>query len=385
MTCTPGTLFNVGDFIFPVHNHGDPYTPVDIPIEGCGLGDGLAMLSPAGGSISVPVRVWGIPDADFNWSYTGWWIAQDYTLHYSGRTDTHIVGVTRYPSKGKIDDHSLISTGYYNPNAYWTPAVSGDPPPPGGDPAATPTSDPTTLNPPASVLFTNRPYKYAVLKTYDFMGVNRTGIDLYEKPDHAGEYFDPYDSANHVLKLVYDDQGESTVKDIDFEPDGENVRNQQVSLFSAVKEGARSIRKIGRNRNSRKEIGVFSDWEAIGGGDVTDVSEDNVAGHAAAAVESYGRPPNHFTVYLHLEPAQGTPARGDGEEPAAGWLPQYRRDFKQGDRVIARMRKGFIDTGEIPVRIMHIKVAQADANNNVQVTLDVVPATGDLSEVEVVD
>lgn len=388
MSCDPGVVKVDGPFVFPFHSKGTPYDPVDVPIHACGLQN----LDPAGGKIALTIRPWGVPDENFVWHYNDWWVGRTYTVSYTGRDETHILGVTRYPSHGRCEDFAVGETGYYNPNAYWTPPAPGDPPPVGGDPDAGVGQDPATLDPPTSHLFRNRPYRYATMKTYDLMGVNRTGLDLApiydpDDPETLTGYGDPYDDAHAVLKFVYDDQDPdgSTVKDIDWEPDGENVRNQSVALFSANQEGARQIRKIGRNVHSRKQIGTYGAWDPIGfGGDVTDVSEQNVAAHAQADVEAYGWPPNHFTIYLLLEPADGTPARGDGPEPAAGWLPQYRRDFKHGDRVIARMRKGYIDTGEIPVRIMHVKVAQADASNNVQVTIDVVPVVGDLFEVEVI-
>lgn len=389
MPCTPGVVKVDGDFIFPFHKHGDPYTPVNIPITGCGL----ACLNPDGGKVQLDIRGWGYPDSDFKWHYDGWWVSQEYTVLYTGRDDTHILGVTRYPSHGKIDNLVEGLTGYYNPNAYWTPPADypDQPPPPGGDPEATPGQDPETLDPPVTHVYENKPYHYADLKTYDYMGVNRTGLDMDpiydpDDPETLTGYGDPYDSDVPVVKFVYDDQDPegSTLANVDWEPDGESVSNQAVRLMTAWKEGARGIRKIARNRNARKEIGVYSNWDSVAGANVRDVSEQNVEAHAISQVQAYGRPPNHFTLHLKKEPATGTPERGSGEDPAIGWQPQPFRDFGIGDRVLVRYRQGYIDTGEIPVRIMHMKVAQADADNNVQVTLDVVPATGDLAEVEVV-
>lgn len=377
MSCLPAIVKIPAEFVFPEY-HGGSYTPVDIEIAGCGLQN----LPPGPAHVSIPIRIWGIPDSDFVWHYNGWWIARDYSVRYDHRDDTHLYGVTKYPNKGKIEAHTNCDTGYYNPNAYWTPPADDptEPPPPGADPDATVGQDPTTVDPVVHNVYVNRPFHYADLKVYDQLGVNRTGIDLAEDPDHPGTFLDPYDSANHPVTFLYDEQDPdgSNLANMDWEPDGENVRNQQVSLVSANTEGKRGIRAIARSLNSWKEIGVFSGWDSFGGSNVEDASKENIGGHAMADVERYGRPPNFFKLYLHLEPSDGYPEFGE-----IGWKPMPFRDFNQGDRIQARMRKGFLDSGLLVGRIMSMKLSQADAENNVTVELECVPHMTDLSEITV--
>lgn len=381
MACgDPAVICVDGVFIFPFHTGRGSYDPVDIPITGLGLQN-----LPAGPAhVTLAIHTWGYPDSNFNWHYDGWFLRQDFELRYESRDDTHLLGVTKYPTHGKIENLAQAQTGYYNPNAYWTPPAPGPPPPPppGADPGATYGQDPATLVPPDHTVYVNRPYHYADLKIYDLMGVNRTGDNLAPDPDNVGAFLDPYDIANNPITFLYDDQDAdgSNLANMDWEPDGENVRNQQVSLMSANKEGARGIRKIARNIPSWREIGIYSGWDSVGGSNVTDVSEDNVAGHAKNEVERYGRPPNFFKLYLHIEPVEGTPVFGE-----IGWKPQPFRDFNIGDRIKARCRKGYMDSGLLVGRIMNMKVGQADMSGNVQVELDCVPHTTDVTEIGIVE
>jgi hypothetical protein len=243
---------------------------------------------------------------------------RDYTLTYESRTDTEIQNVTGYPALGDFDDGDPISTRYGR-----------------------------------------RPYHYADLNTYDSMGTDRTA----------------------TLTFLYDDTDPdaSNLRDFDWEPDGENTRNQQVSLMSSSDAEKRGIRKIARNITSWQEIGIYSGWDSISGANVEDVSEDNVAGHAQAEVERYGRPPNYFKAYLRLEPADGTPTAGN-----PGHQPQFGRDFFLGDRAMFRARKGYMDSGLLEGRIIGVKLVQADQSNNVSVELDCVPHVSPTSEISVV-
>lgn len=434
MTCAPATLYHdsASDFVFPVYGgHGSSYTPVDIPIRGCGLGGGLAMLPQGPALVTIPIRTFGHPDADLNWVDSGWWLRQDIQVRYASRDENWLYGVTKYPSKGKLDAGQPFNTGYYNPNAYWTPPPDnpGEPPPPGADPTAEVGQDPETVDPPDENHYVNRPYKYATLRVYDFMGVNRTGYDLSEgrlhgsledrpaandgnegwyytatdedktyrstgdewvevtdeDPDH-GVYLDPALEGVFPLTLVYDDQDPdgSNLANGDWEPDGEQVKNQQVALVSSYKEHVRGIRKIARNIQSWREIGVYSSWDGIGGSNAEDASEDNIAGHAMMEVQRYGRVPNFLKLYLPIEAREDTPERGTDEEPAFLWKPRPLRDFGLGDRVLARVRKGYMDTGLQVVRIMGMTIRQLDANNNVQWEIECVPHVTELGEISVV-
>jgi hypothetical protein len=302
--------------------------------------------------------VWGL----------GWGVLP---VDYADRDDTHIIGITGYIASGKLYDGDAIVTGYYNPNAYWTPTTTGDTPPPGGDPSATVGQDPTTLVPPAHNPWTNRPYHYADLKVYDQMGKNRTGGDL---PD------DPYDSDDHPVTFLYDDQDpvNSNLSAVEWAPDGDSTRNQQVSLFAANTEKQRGKRAIARNVNSWREIGVYSDWDSVSGQNSQAVSKENLGGHAKNIVERYGRVPNFFTLTLPLEPASAWPEFG-----AIDHHPQPFRDFGLGDRIKVRMRMGYIDSGLINMRIMKMTIEQADADNNVNVKLECVPHMTETDEISV--
>lgn len=238
----------------------------------------------------------------------GTMIHRDYNLRYTSRTDTEIQGVTGYPALGDFDDGDPITTRYGR-----------------------------------------RPYHYADFNTYDFMG----------------------DDLTASLTFLYDDQdpAASNLRDFDWEPDGDNCRNQNVALMTSSDADKRGIRKIARNVTSWREIGVRSTWDSISGANVVDVSEENVAGHAQAEVERYGRPANYFKAYLKTEPASGTPA--DPDDP--DHIPQYGRDFGLGDRVMARGRKGNMDSSLIAGRIMAVELTQLDSANNVQANLDCVP------------
>jgi hypothetical protein len=373
-----GTLLQDGEFVFPATSHPDGWyseDPVTLDVKEASTGGALANLGPGPGYFNVNVHpLW------YRHPMT-WGVAFDVSkLHYTSRDDSHIYGVTGYPSRGKIHDNAEIYTAYYDPNAYWTPAVLGDTPPPGADPTATVGQDPTTLDPPFYNPYGNKPYHYATLKIYDQMGVNRTGEDLIPDPDNEDEFLDPYDEANNPISFLYDDQDpiNTNLSDFEWSPDGDNTRNQQVSLFAANTENKRGIRAIARNLNSWKEVGVYSDWDSVDGQNVVDASKQNVGGHAQNIVERYGRAPNFFKIYLLLEPAGGWPEYGE-----TVWKPQPYRDFRLGDRVKVRMRQGYLDSGEIVARIMKMSIQQADPDNNVVVQLDCVPHMTDIEEIAV--
>jgi hypothetical protein len=116
-----------------------------------------------------------------------------------------------------------------------------------------------TLHPPPVHYEPGNPYKYAVMKLYDQMGANHTGLDLAEDPEHPGSFLDPA-IGGPVLRFIYDDQDpeHSNLANFDWEPDGEATANQAVRLRTALKAQLRGIRKIARNIHSWHEIGVYS-------------------------------------------------------------------------------------------------------------------------------
>ena len=317
---TPVTVTVVGPYTFPNSPRGTGQTPATIPIDP----GGLALA--ASGTLRA-----GIIDG------TG--IHRRYTLTYTGRTDTSITGVTGYPAQGQFLDADPITTF-------------------GGA----------------------KPYHYADLLCYDQIGINRTGMDLSPDPDNPGEFLDPVIPGTGELHLLYDDQNllGMNLKSFNWEPDGENCRNQMVSLVSSGDPSKRGIRKIARNINSWLEIGVYSGWDSISGANIKDISADNLEGHAKNEVERYGRPPSFFKVELKTEPADGTPEAG-----TFGHQPQWIRDFYMGDRITARGRQGYMDSGDIVARIMQVTISQLDADNNVKVELDCVPHMTDVSEISV--
>lgn len=377
MSYDRGTLLADGTFIFP-NTRFPPYRwssqpPVTLQVRTAGWGGALANLGPGPGAFNVALDpLWGTnPDS---WGLS-WGVD---TLYYTSRDDTHIFGVQGYSASARLRDGREISTGYYNPDAYWTPPTVGAAPPPGADPSASVGQDPATLAPPTYNPYANKPYHYADLKIYDQMGKNRTGDDLAENPADPGSFDDPYDSGDNPLTFLYDDQdpAHSNLSGFDWEPDGDQVHNQRVTLQSANTEEKRSIRAIARNRTSWGEIGVYSNWDSQGGENVVDVSPDNLKGQAIIDVETYGRPPSFCKLYLQLEPADAYPVFG-----ASGYHPQPWRDFDLGDRVKVRARKGYMDTGLQVMRIMGIKVSQADAAGNVTVEVDCVPHMTDVAEI----
>jgi hypothetical protein len=248
----------------------------------------------------------------------GTMVHRDYTLAYTSRTDTEIQGVTGYPALGDFNDLDPIET-----------------------------------------MYGKRPYHYATMEIHDFMGTDRSAS----------------------LTFLYDEQnpGATNLRQFDWEPDGENCRNQVVALMSSSDSAQRGLRKIGRNINSWEEVGIYSGWNSISGANVKDVSEDNLEGHAQNEVERYGRAPNHFKIYLKTESAFGSPTSGSPDHQ-----PQPFRDFFLGDIITARGRKGYMDSGNLLGRIMSIKISQADAANNVNVDLECVPHMTDVSEISVV-
>jgi hypothetical protein len=369
-----------GGFVFPTRKVPNIGTPVTIPIKPNGHGGGLANVPPGPGSLSVPTRTpWyagDIFDDPFDSSHKSsgknvWAGHQESYPTFTHRDDTHIYGVQNYVSGGKLDNSDPIYSAYFNPNAYWTPAFPGDTPPAGADPFAAEGAVVDALVPPYYNPMGNKPYHYATMKIYDMMGKNRTGADL---PD------DPYDEANHPITLLYDDQDRvnTNLANAEWDPDGDSTRNQQVSLFSAQKENQRGIRAIARNFNSWKDIGVYSDWDSVNGQNVQFVSKQNVGGHAQNLVERYGRPPNHFTLTLALEPADQHPAFGE-----ILWKPQPLRDFDLGDRINVRVRMGVIDSGLTVMRIMKMSIKQADSDGNVTVDLEVTPHMSEVDEISV--
>lgn len=311
-TSTPVTV-DAGAYTFPTSTIGPGQTPTTVPIQGGGL------ALPAAGRLKADI-------------VDGTKLHRRYTLAYTGRTANTLTGVTGYPSKGHFNGGEHLTT------------IGG-----------------------------SKPYHYADLQVHDFIGSNRTGVDLADGDD-------PYTGAQ-LLSLVYDDTDAdaSNLADFEWEPDGATCHNQQVALVSANTRTKREVKQIARNINSWLEIGVYSAWQSVGGSNTNDMGASTLAAYAANEVEKYGRAPNFFTATLMLEPASGAAAYGSPD-----WQPQWLRDFGLGDRVNARMRQGYVDSGDIVARIMQVKLTQADANNNVKVDIECSPHATDLSEISVV-
>jgi hypothetical protein len=117
MTCTPYQVLADGTTTFPTRAPHTAGTPIDIPIQGCGLMN----LDPGGGKATINYQEWGYLDSDLRWHSSGWGLFDTDEVKYAGCDDTHMLGVTYYPSHGRILDGNGITTPYYNPNAYWTP------------------------------------------------------------------------------------------------------------------------------------------------------------------------------------------------------------------------------------------------------------------------
>jgi hypothetical protein len=212
---------------------------------------------------------------------------------------------------------------------------------------------------------TTKPYKYARLHTWDFQGVNRTGVDLSPIPETSPvEYYDPYDPANEVMEFIYDDQtdGVTNCAGITWDPDGDAVKNNYTGLVASNNEDERGKLAQSRALNSWINIGIWQGWEAVSGANNSDVSMDNLAGLTRAAVEKYGRPPNHFKITLHTMDVDNSQA----------WHPRYGIDFDLGDRIRAKLVEGYINTGWLVGRIMSVKVQQADQAGNTVTEIDCV-------------
>lgn len=218
-----------------------------------------------------------------------------------------------------------------------------------------------------------RPYRYVRLNTYDFMGSNRTGAPIDISPTEV----DP-PVGDVIVSFLYDDTDPfgTNCRDFEWNPDGDSCANQDVGVMTSNDPDSRGLRAICRNVNSWLHAGIYSKWDSVGGANVGDVSQSNLTGHSAAEVERYGRPPNFFKPYLRTEPAEGLPAVGEW-----GGRPMFLRDFFLGDRVLARYRQGYLDTGVMIGRIMKVTIGQADAAGNVNIDLDCVPHVVDLDEV----
>jgi hypothetical protein len=199
------------------------------------------------------------------------------------------------------------------------------------------------------------------------------GIDFRFRPvdkDHLGVYgatipgfFCELDTADrlgadkHDTLILEHGQGTDNAENVMHEPDGDVVRNRATIVYPGGQKNRSDPERhaTANATGSQHDYGLLEAYESSGQQKDT---KTILKAKAKDIVQAYARPPDFFTVSPRMSHYPD--------------VPTYPGDYKVGDTITARARKGNRQV-ELVGRIISATVAAVDQAGNSRVTLECVP------------
>lgn len=187
----------------------------------------------------------------------------------------------------------------------------------------------------------------------DDLGLNANGWSLYcQMNTYERQGTDRYAS----VVFRFDDTANANLSNLVWEPSGDQVKNQ----VTIVKPDT-THRLFGHDLSAWLDVGIYAAWENPIGGNAGAASDEALQDFANDYVKAQARPPQFVTITPRLHAGSGTPAL------------RYLDPYELGDEVRVIGEKGYLSVDE-RCRITKVTLRQADAANNVQEELELVPA-----------